>query len=115
LRAARRRSSSSPVAAAGSVFEVATRVRALVAVATPSMPPGRVPTIRASPPAAGSSQSAAGASSSLASSPPGSGRAETNSTSPSGVKAGARSPLVLRVSRRAGAAPDASISQSAFT
>src|SRR4051794_11887692 len=45
------------------VFERTTTVSARAAAATPSIPPGRLPTTRASPPPAGRSHSAAGASS----------------------------------------------------
>jgi hypothetical protein len=76
-----------------------------------AMPEGRLTTGRASPPCAGSTQSAAfGSPFSVA---PGSGRAEVNSSEPSGAQAGEDSPGALRVSRWAGRSPLGSTSQSA--
>ncbi len=82
------------------------------ATTTPPMPPGREATTRASP-VRGRSHSMLGTSSSPL--PSGSGRAEVNSTSPSGVNTGLPSPLALRVRRRAGSAPVGSTSHSALT
>ena len=100
--------------APGIVLESTATVSARAAVTTESIPPGREPTTRASPPPAGSSHRWRGVSS-LPSSASGSGRAETKSTSPPGVNAGAPSPFALRVSRRAGASPVGSTSHSAVT
>ncbi|MFD0480039.1 hypothetical protein ACFQ0B_76810 [Nonomuraea thailandensis] len=79
------------------------------AVRTPPMPPGRVATWRASPPARGSSHSAG--TSSPGSLAVGSGRAEVNSTSPASVKTAADSPLAERVSRYG--SPSSGTAQSA--
>jgi hypothetical protein len=75
------------------------------------MPDGRLTTGRASPPVAGSTHSAAlGSPFSVA---PGSGRAEVNSSEPSGAQAGEDSPGALRVSRWAGRSPAGWTSHSA--
>ena len=115
LRALRFSFSSSSVVEDGNVAEVTTTVPAPDATRTSLIPPGRVATTRASPPPDGSSQSWLLASSSSSTSSSGSGRAEVNSSDPSGRKAAPPSPLALRVSRRAGASPAGSTSQSAVT
>jgi hypothetical protein len=76
-----------------------------------AIPAGRVRTGRASPPSAGRLHRAGvGSPSSFA---PGTGRAEVNSSEPSGAHIGEDSPGALRVSRRARRAPSGSTSQSA--
>ena len=75
------------------------------------MPPGRPSTGRASPPPGGRLHSIGlGSPASVA---VGSGRAEVNSSEPSGAQTGEDSPGALRVSRRAGRAPAGSTSHSA--
>ncbi len=95
----------------GSTDEPTSTVPAWRATTTPPSPPGRWATVRASPPAAGRSHSAAGASSSL-SSP---GRTEENRRSPDGVNAAPDSPFAPRVRRRAGRRPVGSTSHNAVT
>src|SRR5579875_2384026 len=77
------------------------------------MPYGLLATCLASPPAAGSSQSAAWSSSGSVTA--GSGRLELNSTPPSGRNVAADSPGADRVSRRAARTPAGSSSHSALT
>ncbi len=94
------------------VSEASTIVPASAATRVAPMPPARDAITRASPPAAGSSQSSVVSSSSSA---VGSGRAEVNSSEPSGRKTGLPSPFALRVSRRAGSLPSGSTSHSEVT
>ena len=84
------------------------------ATTRPESPPGRVATTRASPPPGGRAHSAPfGRSGPSATS--GSGRADVNSSVPSGVKAPSFSPSTERVRRRAGRAPVGSTSHRAVT
>ena len=112
LRSVTAAASSSSSVEPGRAGATTTTVPDPDATAKPLTPPGRVTTGRASPPAPGSSHSDDGSSSLSAS---GTGRAETNSRSPSGVKRGELSPLLLRVSRRAGRSPLVSSAQRAPT
>ena len=84
-----------------------TTTGASLAACTPDTPPGRVPTRSASP-TAGSRHSAGGSSCSPS-------REDVNRMLPSAANTGLPSPLSLRVSRRAGAAPAGSISHTALT
>ncbi len=113
LRCLRFAASASALSDEGNVMELTTTVPDPAATSTWSTPPARVATTRASPPSAGSSQSRETSSSS--SSEAGSGRAEVNSSEPSGRNAAPPSPFALRVRRRAGRSPAGSTSHSAVT
>ena len=114
LRSLRFACSASWVSEDGKVLAETTTVPESAATWTSSMPPGREATTRASPPSAGSSHSSVSSVWSSSSSA-GSGRAEVNSSEPSGRKAAPASPFALRVRRRAGRSPAGSVSQSAVT
>ncbi|WP_223842905.1 hypothetical protein [Amycolatopsis methanolica] len=111
LRALRSSASCSALVAEGIIGAPASTVPASAATATARTPPAGAAITRASPPEAGCSHSALLGPSSLSAAA--SGRAETNSRSPDGVKAAPDSPSVLRVSRRAGRSPAGSTSHSA--
>ncbi len=105
LRAVRRFLSASGSRLPGRTGEATTTVPAVRATRTPSIPPGRVSTLRASPAPAGNCHSAVGSSSSDS-------RLVRKSSEPSAAKAGSLSPRFDWVSRWAGAAPAGSMAQS---
>jgi hypothetical protein len=117
LRRFRRSASPSASVAPGMAEAVTTTSPVSAATLTAPIPPGWVSTSRASPPSAGRLHSAGFGSSPAPVPDPfsasGSGRAEVNSSEPSGAHAGADSPGALRVRRRAGRRPSGSTSHRA--
>ncbi len=111
LRFARSAASLSSVSPPGRRdAEITTRSEASAVAAMASTPPASRVTGRASPPAAGSSQSWPDSSSA---SPSESGRADTNRMSPLAVNAAPASPLADLVSRRGVPPPCAGTAHSA--